>query len=135
MTSNESIGHIHKNKSPCRETRALERARDEIRTRDIHLGKVVLYQLSYSRIKFFQKASNLLRRDFPIYRDDIHLGPECSGWCSTPDTSGSTLALNFSNNHLINQDEISRFIGTTSTLDPNVRDGALLPTCREALSH
>ena len=25
------------------------RARDEVRTRDIHLGKVVLYQLSYSR--------------------------------------------------------------------------------------
>ncbi len=25
-------------------------AGDEIRTRDIHLGKVVLYQLSYSRI-------------------------------------------------------------------------------------
>ena len=26
------------------------RAVDEIRTRDIHLGKVVLYQLSYNRI-------------------------------------------------------------------------------------
>ena len=27
-----------------------KRADDEIRTRDIHLGKVVLYQLSYVRI-------------------------------------------------------------------------------------
>jgi hypothetical protein len=27
-----------------------QRADDEIRTRDIHLGKVVLYQLSYVRI-------------------------------------------------------------------------------------
>jgi hypothetical protein len=27
-----------------------ERADDEIRTRDIHLGKVVLYQLSYVRV-------------------------------------------------------------------------------------
>ena len=29
----------------------MKRADDEIRTRDIHLGKVVLYQLSYVRIK------------------------------------------------------------------------------------
>jgi hypothetical protein len=28
----------------------IKRADDEIRTRDIHLGKVVLYQLSYVRI-------------------------------------------------------------------------------------
>ena len=28
----------------------MKRADDEIRTRDIHLGKVVLYQLSYVRI-------------------------------------------------------------------------------------
>jgi hypothetical protein len=28
----------------------VKRADDEIRTRDIHLGKVVLYQLSYVRI-------------------------------------------------------------------------------------
>ncbi len=28
------------------------RAVDEIRTRDIHLGKVVLYQLSYNRMSF-----------------------------------------------------------------------------------
>ena len=28
------------------------RAEDEIRTRDPHLGKVVLYQLSYFRIRF-----------------------------------------------------------------------------------
>ena len=28
----------------------MKRADDEIRTRDIHLGKVVLYQLSYNRI-------------------------------------------------------------------------------------
>ncbi len=27
----------------------MKRADDEIRTRDIHLGKVVLYQLSYVR--------------------------------------------------------------------------------------
>ncbi len=27
-----------------------KRADDEIRTRDIHLGKVVLYQLSYVRV-------------------------------------------------------------------------------------
>ncbi len=30
---------------------------DEIRTRDIHLGKVVLYQLSYNRNTFFEIAS------------------------------------------------------------------------------
>ena len=29
----------------------IDGAGDEIRTRDIHLGKVVLYQLSYSRIR------------------------------------------------------------------------------------
>lgn len=29
---------------------SLDGAVDEIRTRDIHLGKVVLYQLSYNRI-------------------------------------------------------------------------------------
>jgi hypothetical protein len=29
----------------------LKRAEDEIRTRDPHLGKVMLYQLSYFRIK------------------------------------------------------------------------------------
>jgi hypothetical protein len=35
-------------KNPCRDS--VLRADDEIRTRDIHLGKVVLYQLSYVRI-------------------------------------------------------------------------------------
>ena len=30
----------------------IKRADDEIRTRDIHLGKVVLYQLSYVRMKY-----------------------------------------------------------------------------------
>ena len=32
-------------------------ADDEIRTRDIHLGKVVLYQLSYVRIVFLDGLS------------------------------------------------------------------------------
>jgi hypothetical protein len=37
---------------PCWDFCAIKekRADDEIRTRDIHLGKVVLYQLSYVRI-------------------------------------------------------------------------------------
>ena len=32
-------------------------AGDEVRTRDIYLGKVMLYQLSYSRIKILVKDS------------------------------------------------------------------------------
>ena len=32
------------------------RAVDEIRTRDIHLGKVVLYQLSYNRRSYISQA-------------------------------------------------------------------------------
>ena len=40
---------FYKQKTPSRETEGFRRARDEVRTRDVHLGKVVLYQLSYSR--------------------------------------------------------------------------------------
>ena len=36
-------------------------AGDEIRTRDIYLGKVVLYQLSYSRNKKNPRADRLFR--------------------------------------------------------------------------
>ena len=37
---------------------AIKRAGNEIRTRDPHLGKVVLYQLSYSRNLRPQRESN-----------------------------------------------------------------------------
>ena len=36
-------------------------AKDEIRTRDPDLGKVVLYQLSYFRIFYFRKSLSRLR--------------------------------------------------------------------------
>ncbi len=38
------------------------RARDEIRTRDIHVGNVVLYQLSYSRNNLWSKITPFKRR-------------------------------------------------------------------------
>ena len=40
----------------------LERAKDETRTRDPDLGKVVLYQLSYFRIMFTQRQKLGLRK-------------------------------------------------------------------------
>ena len=48
------------------------RAKDEIRTRDPDLGKVVLYQLSYSRVepailRLAKKVSTPLPRLFPLY--------------------------------------------------------------------
>ena len=36
-------------------------AGDEVRTRDIYLGKVMLYQLSYSRIRVISKRFTELR--------------------------------------------------------------------------
>ena len=39
------------------------RAKDEIRTRDPDLGKVVLYQLSYFRIDQHHPMSSLLLQD------------------------------------------------------------------------
>ena len=41
-----------------------ERAVDEARTRDLHLGKVALYQLSYYRIKCRGAESNHRHADF-----------------------------------------------------------------------
>ena len=39
------------------DTQAKKRAGDEARTRDVHLGKVVLYQLSYTRS--FERDNNV----------------------------------------------------------------------------
>ena len=41
------------------------RAVDEIRTRDIHLGKVVLYQLSYDRMLLLLSVTDLHQRNEP----------------------------------------------------------------------
>ena len=55
-------------KSGLRVTRL--RADDEIRTRDIHLGKVVLYQLSYVRSAVLRSAIQAFRR-FPTSKNSI----------------------------------------------------------------
>ena len=47
-------------------------AGDEARTRDVHLGKVVLYQLSYTRS--FERDNN----GHPIARRNLLIAPECS---------------------------------------------------------
>ena len=38
--------------APLTSLNGLERAGDEVRTRDIQLGRLTLYQLSYSRVRF-----------------------------------------------------------------------------------
>jgi hypothetical protein len=50
------LGYAAKRKRPPKRTQA--QARDGVRTRDNHIGNVVLYQLSYSRVD----RPNLLRR-------------------------------------------------------------------------
>jgi hypothetical protein len=42
---------LYKKKPTLMRIGFLTGAGDEVRTRDLHLGKVALYQLSYSRIK------------------------------------------------------------------------------------
>ena len=44
-----------------------ERAVDEARTRDLHLGKVALYQLSYYRIKVPRGGIEPPTRRFSVY--------------------------------------------------------------------
>ena len=56
-----SIGYI---KSSMPNLLIKERAVDEARTRDLHLGKVALYQLSYYRIKCRGAESNHRHVDF-----------------------------------------------------------------------
>ena len=41
------------------------RADDEIRTRDPHLGKVMLYQLSHIRVVFFRTLALHYRKTWP----------------------------------------------------------------------
>ena len=45
-------------------------AGNEVRTRDIHLGKVVLYQLSYSRYKKINYIWRPLGESNPCCRDE-----------------------------------------------------------------
>ena len=56
-----SVGYI---KSAMPNLLIKERAVDEARTRDLHLGKVALYQLSYYRIKCRGAESNHRHVDF-----------------------------------------------------------------------
>ena len=55
-----SIGYVKSDKPIL----FIKRAVDEARTRDLHLGKVALYQLSYYRIKCRGAESNHRHADF-----------------------------------------------------------------------
>jgi hypothetical protein len=50
-----------------------KKAGDEVRTRDPDLGKVVLYQLSYSRIRtcYYSKSAGLFASLSPIFLGDV----------------------------------------------------------------
>ena len=59
-----SVGYI---KSAMPNLLIKERAVDEARTRDLHLGKVALYQLSYYRMKVPRGGIEPPTRRFSVY--------------------------------------------------------------------
>jgi hypothetical protein len=54
---------------------AIDGAGDEIRTRDIHLGKVMLYQLSYSRMNSMNRSKEVLVLPYLLASKIISLAP------------------------------------------------------------
>ena len=53
----------------------IDGAGDEIRTRDIHLGKVMLYQLSYSRMNTMNRSKEVLCVAYLLASKIISLAP------------------------------------------------------------
>ena len=58
MTGVEPVTSSLPRKRSTPELHRLKRAEDEIRTRDIQLGRLMLYQLSYSRILQILRSTN-----------------------------------------------------------------------------
>ena len=57
-TQVSGISRKSKKNSTCQRRMEFKRAEDEARTRDLNLGKVALYQLSYFRIKNYRILSS-----------------------------------------------------------------------------
>lgn len=64
----------YKKNTPCCTGCFLQRAEDEIRTRDPHLGKVMLYQLSYFRVSLL--ASQVAFKNCPVFFGSAKIGVE-----------------------------------------------------------